>query len=47
METTPVLTDYKCNKIGNVCINITLRGVCAAIVAVIKQEMLHILSVCL
>jgi hypothetical protein len=37
METTPGLTDYKCNKTGSVCINITLWGVCAAIVAVVKQ----------
>jgi len=35
------------NKTGNACINATLRSIHATIVAVEKQELLHILSVCL
>ena len=33
-------------KTGNICINITMSYVCAKCVAVEKQQVLHILSVC-
>ena len=35
------------NRTGNVRINVTMRRVRVTIVAVQKQEILHILSVCL
>jgi len=37
----------KLNKIGSGRINETLRPLCLTIVAVRKQEIIHILSVCL
>jgi len=35
-----------CNKTGNVPTNVTLRRVRVTFIAVEKQEILHILSVC-
>ena len=42
-----ILSSIECKEEGQCTFNVTLRGVSATIVVVEKEQVLHVLSVCL